>query len=90
MTNKNYPDGFYHSWQAMKFRCNNKNYEHRHRYSDRGITYDLKWDTVEGFAEDMLDSWENGLTLERLDNNKNYCKDNCCWVDTNSFQNGLK
>jgi hypothetical protein len=80
MSNKNYPTSFYNSWNAMKKRCTNSKYEYYHRYGGRGITYDSKWDEIEGFAEDMLDSWEEGLTLDRENVDGNYCKENCRWI----------
>ena len=81
MNKKDLPSSFYNAWQNMKKRCNNPNYHYYHRYGGRGITYDINWDSIQGFAEDMLDSWEEGLTLDRENVNGNYCKENCRWVD---------
>ena len=70
----------YNIWSHMKRRCNNKHNNAYERYGGRGITYDHKWETFEGFWEDMEEGYEEHLTLDRKDNNKGYCKDNCRWV----------
>jgi len=72
--------GFYNTWQNMKKRCNNSNIEAYKWYGERGITYDSKWETFNGFYEDMFDTWEEGLTIERKDVNGNYNKINCKWI----------
>lgn len=42
-----------------------------------------KWETFRGFWEDMGESYEENLTIERLDVNKGYYKENCCWISKN-------
>jgi hypothetical protein len=32
-----------------------------------------------GFYEDMAASYQKGMQLDRIDNNGDYCKDNCKW-----------
>ena len=65
----------------MRKRCNSKNNKSYHSYGGRGITYCDKWKTLEGFLDDMWDSYEEGLTLDRIDVEGMYCKENCRWVD---------
>jgi hypothetical protein len=81
MSKKDLPSSFYNAWQNMKKRCNNPNYPYYHRYGGRGINYDDKWDTIDGFTEDMFNSWIDGLTLDRVDVDGNYHKNNCRWAN---------
>ena len=70
---------FYISWSNMKSRCDNPNNHSYKDYGQRGISYTDKWKTFEGYRDDMLKTWKKGLTLERLDVNKGYSKENCTW-----------
>jgi hypothetical protein len=70
----------YSTWCNMKARCNNKLNDFYHRYGGRGITYSPKWETFEGFIEDMLESYFEDASIERLNIHKNYSKENCVWI----------
>ena len=65
---------------AMKQRCDNPNNHAYIRYGGRGIIYSQDWVTLNGFLKDMLHSYKEGLSLERVDVNGNYCKENCKWI----------
>lgn len=72
----------YLSWESMKRRCSNpahQNYEH---YSKLG--FDPSWTYFENFFLDMGVRPE-GTSLDRIDNTKGYCKENCRWA-TKSVQ----
>lgn len=71
----------------MKQRCNNPNCDAYKNYGGRGITYPESWEKFKGFLEDMGIRPE-GMTLDRIDNEKNYSKENCRWAtDEQQSQN---
>lgn len=70
----------YFSWRMMKYRCVNPKCKDYHRYGGRGITYDPRWEEFEAFLEDMGESPGKGYSLDKIDNDGNYCKDNCQWL----------
>jgi len=67
-------------WCNMKNRCNDPKNKNFHRYGGRGITYDRKWEDFTGFWEDMQEGYFGKGTLDREDNDGDYCKSNCQWI----------
>lgn len=76
----------YNVWSQMKNRCDSPSSACFSDYGGRGISYDPHWGIFENFLKDMSDSYEEHLTLDRIDNNKGYSKENCRWT-TASVQN---
>lgn len=70
----------YARWAGMKTRCTNPAADSYKDYGARGIKVCDRWKTFLNFYEDMKDSYKEGLWLDRIDNDRDYCKENCRWV----------
>ena len=69
----------YRTWAGMKERCSNPRHMMYHRYGGRGIGYSLRWVFFTNFLEDMGDKPNKSMTLDRVDNDDDYTKENCKW-----------
>ena len=67
-------------WKAMKARCFYKSQDSYKNYGGRGIIIENDWLNFKNFERDMKDTYKKGLSLDRIDNDGNYCKENCRWV----------
>ena len=78
----------YSIWLGMRQRCYYKKSPSYKRYGGRSIGVCKKWQKFENFFADMAvaherhfseHGWGN-TTLDRIDNDKDYCKSNCRWA----------
>jgi hypothetical protein len=77
----------YITWQAMLGRCKYVKTKEWNRYGGRGIRVYNRWKLFSNFLLDM-GIRPSGCWLDRIDNNKGYCKSNCKWSTTSEqFQN---
>lgn len=68
----------YIAWVKMHERCRSTS-KNKNIYFDRGIHVCDRWGVYENFLEDMGRKPE-GTSLDRLDNDKSYYKENCRWA----------
>lgn len=80
----------YTVWWRMKFRCTNNKSPDYKDYGGRGISVCDKWmESFDNFIKDMGPRPSDLHSIGRIDNDGNYCPDNCRW-ETNWQQSRNK
>lgn len=80
----------YNTWVAMRSRCSNKKDKNYHLYGGRGISICERWLNFDLFLEDAGVRPSPSHSLDRIDNQKGYCKDNCRWASVYEQANNTR
>jgi len=66
----------YNTWKNLRRRISDKHFKNHY-----GLDIDPAWQDVWVFIEwATAAGWKPGLSIERIDNNRGYWPDNCCFI----------
>lgn len=78
-------------WLSMRQRCNNSKCKDYINYGSRGIRVCTGWNdfaTFENWA--FTNGYTEGLSIERKNNDGDYCPENCTWIPRSEQQKNTR
>ena len=81
----------YYVWRGILNRCENKNFKSYKDYGGRGICVCEEWHDAKVFFDWAYSSgYKDGLEIDRIDTDGNYCASNCRWIERQENANNKR